>query len=249
MTLYKYRAIDKNTLNILINREIYFSLSKYFNDPFDSQLLPGDYIKSLIKMGIYDTTSANYFDEENLKDAQNKHGIYCLSKDNDSLLMWSHYAESHTGICFGFRDNFSNHIEDEMLVDTINMEYISEKEHVFSDVYKKLLNDDYHDESGRFDIVCSLHQDTLSALFGKKHEHWIYENEVRLIAEENGVFNFSPEGLECIIFGMRISKQDKATILSLLDLPQWKNVKVYQANPKRFELALEIKEHNLLGTS
>lgn len=29
-------------------------------------------------------------------------GVFCLSEVNDSILMWSHYANEHKGICIGF---------------------------------------------------------------------------------------------------------------------------------------------------
>ncbi|WP_300181617.1 hypothetical protein [uncultured Aliivibrio sp.] len=96
-------------------------------------------------------------------------------------------------------------------------------------------------------IFCELQNDTFYAALRKKHEHWKYENEVRLIAAyDSGVFTFSAESLECVILGMLISNQDKATILALLKLPQWKHVKVYTASARGFELALDLNE---LGTS
>jgi len=30
-------------------------------------------------------------------------GIFCLSPFNDNMLMWSHYADSHKGVCLQFR--------------------------------------------------------------------------------------------------------------------------------------------------
>lgn len=150
MTLYKYRAIDKNTLNILINREIFFPLSKYFNDPFDSQLLPGEYIESLIKMGVYDTESSKLFDEALLKKKQETYGVYCLSKESKSILMWSHYAVSHKGICFGFKNDFSKYIESDSSIETINVDYLPKGLHVFSEIYERILQKSHYNSSDAF---------------------------------------------------------------------------------------------------
>ncbi|MGF6383844.1 hypothetical protein OKW31_006845 [Paraburkholderia atlantica] len=32
----------------------------------------------------------------------NEYGIYSMAETPRSLLMWAHYAESHTGVCLGF---------------------------------------------------------------------------------------------------------------------------------------------------
>jgi len=44
-----------------------------------------------------------------------KVGVYCISERNDDILMWSHYAENHQGICLEF-DGMSDFIAPAMQV-------------------------------------------------------------------------------------------------------------------------------------
>jgi hypothetical protein len=34
--------------------------------------------------------------------------ILCLSRNKKNILMWSHYAKNHEGLCFGFEDKLYN---------------------------------------------------------------------------------------------------------------------------------------------
>ncbi|MBV9575704.1 MAG: DUF2971 domain-containing protein [Gammaproteobacteria bacterium] len=61
--LYKYRAFNERTFNMLANNQVY-------NEYVHNQL-----------------------------------GILSLSSCNDSILMWSHYADFHKGFCIGFKTN------------------------------------------------------------------------------------------------------------------------------------------------
>ena len=38
--LYKYRPINRHTLNMIVYNEAYFSLPIDFNDPFDCNIMP-----------------------------------------------------------------------------------------------------------------------------------------------------------------------------------------------------------------
>ena len=37
-----------------------------------------------------------------------KHGVCCFSEHPNNILMWSHYAKNHQGICLGFDTSISN---------------------------------------------------------------------------------------------------------------------------------------------
>ena len=84
MNLYKYKSLSDQTidhlLDIIERNNLYFCHGKLLNDPFEGTI-------------IGDKITQNLF--------QNS-AILSLSRTNDNLLMWSHYAKSHYGFCFGF---------------------------------------------------------------------------------------------------------------------------------------------------
>lgn len=80
-------------------------------------LLCNDDAKNKLKMEYNKIRNAEYFDEEmrhvaktiidycrNLINENQR--VLCLSKNKDSILMWSHYAQNHTGVVIGFDKNY-----------------------------------------------------------------------------------------------------------------------------------------------
>lgn len=80
-------------------------------------LLCNDDAKNKLKMEYNKIRDAEYFDEEmrhvaktiidycrNLINENQR--VLCLSKNKDSILMWSHYAQNHTGVVIGFDKNY-----------------------------------------------------------------------------------------------------------------------------------------------
>lgn len=83
--LYKYQNFSMNALSSLANNYLYFASPDQLNDPFDVAS------KSLEKQF------------ENLELKKEEFKLCSLSKINNNKLMWSHYANEHTGICVGYK--------------------------------------------------------------------------------------------------------------------------------------------------
>ncbi len=91
--LYKYRSLaDQYAESFVTQPALWFATAQSLNDPFElrpvhtinGQPLPAD-------------MSAD------LNESHNEHaGICCLSRANDSIPMWSYYADNHSGFCVGF---------------------------------------------------------------------------------------------------------------------------------------------------
>src|SRR5208337_4091207 len=125
--LYKYRSMKSKELQrIFANREIYLANPTAFNDPFEcrpniiihqGRLSREFYIKGMAKrfkpdinrrerehyireakMILSDKERLNTVFESFIK----KIGIYSLSAVMDDILMWSHYSDSHRGLCIEF---------------------------------------------------------------------------------------------------------------------------------------------------
>ena len=124
-SLYKYRAFNKNSIQLLINEAVWFSKPSSFNDPFDCGInidlqkldkSVQDAVKEVYKQN---GKSAEHIPVKELetKDEDKKAflrfrsaaydliqnvGIFSLSGINNDLLMWAHYADSHRGFCIEF---------------------------------------------------------------------------------------------------------------------------------------------------
>jgi hypothetical protein len=135
-----------------------------------------------------------------LPEAMEKYRLYSLSARKDHLLLWSHYANSHSGICIGFDasgNDFGLAFE---------VHYSSE-----------LPTSDFFEDSHW--------SETLRSMALTKSDVWKYENEFRLIAEEphpgppqlvvkDHVYKFEPQRLVEVIMGCQISAENEASVHS-----------------------------------
>ncbi len=92
------------------------------------------------------------------KRASRQYGILCFSKDYSNPVQWAHYAESHRGICLGFD------VPDSLL---LKVEYTDSRTPGID--FKKSL-----------DIKGA---DYIRYMLSKKHTHWKYEQEYRLLVK------------------------------------------------------------------
>ena len=107
----------------------------------------------------------NLFLEKYLAHANQRIGIFSLSRRWNSTLMWAHYAQAHAGFCVGYNADspfFSRESDDCRDVGTV--------ERV-----------DYNSERMSFDISSKVDIDV--RLFHRKSADWGYEEEERLVRE------------------------------------------------------------------
>jgi len=123
-TLYRYTSFDEHSLDILENDQLWMSSPMSFNDPFDCEYTfnygkPTNIHNFLSKnrkeeLPDIDHEKIDKFMEEIINDIHtdmvnhftnlSKHRLFitCFSEIKDSVLMWSHYADDHKGICIEF---------------------------------------------------------------------------------------------------------------------------------------------------
>ncbi|MEI6135772.1 MAG: DUF2971 domain-containing protein [Desulfomonile sp.] len=244
-TLYKYRAINARTFSLLVNREVYFARSDKLNDPYDCQVSVIAAIDEAIAQ-TRDQISNNVAERlerlkklsevlANLEGETRKVGVLSLSKDNLNVLMWSHYADEHRGLCIGFR--FSPEItqihEMNRIIGTNPCHYC--KSNPFADFFEEFV------KAEELIPWKEFWQAILSIGMVSKSMWWQPENEVRVLRTEPGLVRFRPEELVEVIFGMRIGEQYKKTIRNILSADDWIHVKYSQItkSSKGFDLALE----------
>jgi hypothetical protein len=218
--LYKYCAYNVNSLFILINRKIWFSNPESFNDPFDCKYKFKDEIDRVefekygnehnpeqmrrLNRVIGKAEKEKVYNEiykgivpivyKDLKKA----GVFCLSKYNDNILMWSHYADAHKGFCIEFERCTDKDNELGKYDRTHPVEYIR------------------HD----YERVTVLSEKAYDMKLYTKASEWKYEGEWRLYNKKCNTTESLPGKITAIIFGLKMSKHHKKTIKKILsDLP------------------------------
>ena len=122
--------------------------------------------------------------------------VLCVSELHDNVVMWSHYADHHKGVCFEF--NGSMDPEDILL----------RRGDMIANVnYDRTETINYHlDERA-----------AVLDLFTRKWQEWRYEEEVRIIIMEEGQYHqFNRSFLTGVSFGCRTAQGDKQRVLEAL---------------------------------
>jgi len=213
-TVYKYMSVDDALLTIN-NSTIFLQNPSKFNDPYDCYhgLIDSKKIEREYSIEILDHPSFSHLSpriKESLKKkinsgeldvrqpfidtlnfAKSRIGISCFSTLNKNLLMWSHYANKHKGVCIGFNFN---------IAPPLNLFQAKV-------VYKKKF-----DKSVNF---FANPDDFYSNWLLTKSIDWKYEKEVRLVSlEKKGVYKIDSKNIIEVFFGSKTSKldQEKLTI-------------------------------------
>ncbi len=225
--LFKYRSIAEHsqpyTSRIVTGSHIYYAAPKQLNDPFDCQFCVNMNGAPLNAFGLSKRDEIKAFAEEWLYADTNKDvSVLSLTEVNDDLLMWSHYADSHTGICLELTFQTSEELH--------KVRYSDVRPQIFfADVRKQ----DRNEVRFRNSIMSTL---------TTKTPHWAYEREMRCIDFGGPGERPMPDGmLSGIIFGCRTSEDSKRMIRDWVE-SAGRRVKYYQAEQQDGAAALDIKE-------
>lgn len=179
--LVKYRNASEQAIESLENDTMWFDKPSNFNDPYDCSItITGEIVRNYIeqnikelelKVGKLNSLNTKYLYEFQLAGLisrlneyiQNSCLISCFSTKINSMLMWSHYADSHKGFCIVY--DISEVISNNMV-----------RKNLYPVIYSE----------SKFDIAYYL-DDALNAKYPCiaslcwKNVEWSYENEYRLI--------------------------------------------------------------------
>jgi hypothetical protein len=217
---------------------LYFSLSSDFNDPFDAKLLPRDFVAEMKEMGLCD--GPDFISEHNIyvKDRINGCGIFSMSRKCDDILMWSHYADSHKGMCIGFNYEITQYIDNYSPMWKVLVRYYGN--HPFMNIYEDMRKGRSFNSPDDFMNFVGLGNALLDAALSVKHESWKYEDEVRIVSEDNGLHEFNPEAIDHVIFGINTPQSDQETIKNILKSSTWQHVRIFHAQRSKAALSLDI---------
>jgi Protein of unknown function (DUF2971) len=162
-------------------------------------------------------------------------GVFCTSKNKNSLLMWSHYADHHRGAVFKF---IPDEMRDSALLISKPVRYTRERPLIYRTPEDLIRN------AIMMPLFESVKQMTENLIYTKSVE-WQYEEEYRLViprfipaGKTNEMLSFYPEELVAVYFGCRIDEQQKQE-LTILAREVNSKTQFYQASMARREYALE----------
>jgi len=139
-------------------------------------------------------------------------GVISFSEINDNILMWSHYAGGHNGICVEFRYTDRDH----------------------ADFFAKAQRVAYKEKLPIVNFYTASPIKIAKALILTKSVHWSYEREWRMIvpdAAHHSRYIQIPTGvITAVYLGCEINRRNREAISDIL---QNRNIKVFQAERKR----------------
>lgn len=159
----------------------------------------------------------------------NRIGVVCYTETNSNILMWSHYANSHKGLCFEFDSN--------------------------QNPVKRWKNYKFHpinySDSRKIDILEHGYVESFFKLLTTKSLHWEYEKEHRLITIKGSGCQPSPvDSIKSIIIGDKFKNNNGGYLLKFMDIlyklkerrNSSKQIKYYKAERDKHNFQLNIKE-------
>lgn len=168
--LYKYKGLsDKTTNHVidLITEQLFFCHAKLLNDPYEGRI-------------IGESMTQNLF--------QNT-AVLSLSRTYDNLLMWSHYANSHYGFCFGF--------DNDKILESVNKDLDKLKEPFFE-------HGDVLYSSSMPKVTTSLANTTAKDVIFNKSTGWAYEQEYRYVVSSKRKIKLVSDSLKEVYVGAAI---------------------------------------------
>lgn len=232
--LFKYYS-RKFLEELFKKNELWFSSPLSFNDPFDCQInlntentveeienffsgFPvSTYERRLIAEDFAQNTEKwHTFMNTNATTAINSNGVCCFSKKEDNLLLWSHYGDSHKGVCLKF-----NILEDpEFFFFPVNVKYMEEYP-----AYNHLRN----------------RQQILDSLMLTKAKAWSYEEEFRVIKMNTlGGKKVAKKAIVEIIFGCRCEQDFIDRIIALTKALEY-NLVYKKAVISKYKFSLDFE--------
>lgn len=246
--LYHYQPLGspemmKRLEHTLQRHQVYFSSPSSFNDPFDCKVWPSfdgtpeqkrEYVARVARMK-YGTDTEKMrrqielalADPEYFQKVYSKFlrtdiptlGVYCLTQLPDDILMWSHYAGSHSGICLGFAANY-----------------------IFPDCAVKRVNYPENNKYPNINFFTASKERQTDAILLTKATHWAYEREWRVVDPRGpGLHEIHPEWLVGVIFGCQASQAEIAQVEQIAS-QRGPSLQILRATQKMREFALSIEK-------
>lgn len=154
-----------------------------------------------------------------------RHGVCCFTGNPRSILMWSHYSDSHRGICYQFR--FTEDVETFHSCFRVNYQ-------------NKIATINFPIDKDRI----------IEDLVLRKSDVWAYEDEYRYVNPTGGdiPLTYNGRALSSIILGHRFPDSAKPALARILDerkrrgLP---DVNVLRATCAKYRYQIRLSSHDI----
>lgn len=249
--LYKFQKLNEQTLRNLKNDILYFSVPASFNDPFDCSALnlnamfTDNTVIEIFRRYLHDKNIQADFQINSIKDVPqkdvdqiyqaseklfkerqdellNKRGCTCFSANNTNILLWSHYADGHRGICLKFDTSFEPFTKVKKVDYRLDFPSVNLVKMMFG-------NSD--------EVIEEASKPILS-----KYKCWDYEEEWRIFhLEPNKEYVYPVEALNSVYFGLNVNPADLEIVCLVLQ-GQSKNIKFYRALKDKSKYSLSFEE-------
>ncbi|MGV8093468.1 MAG: DUF2971 domain-containing protein [Mangrovibacterium sp.] len=229
--LYRYRVLNPYTFDSIKESFIWFSNPLKFNDPFDCQLFSEySWLKKQINSG--EITDESDILQDYYKNHYKKvifkvftdNSIACFSETKDEILMWSHYADHHKGICLEY--------EAAKLPENV---FTLCKPVIYCKKYPKL------DFSKFLQPGIKNTTDFIDRMILTKSEAWKYEKEWRIVLPGYGnkAVKFPPALLTAVYMGCNISSENRNALIDLL-IKRPEHTEIYQCEKMKNSFSLKF---------
>lgn len=228
--IYKYMSI-KNLEKLILNSSLHFSKVSAFNDPFEFKAyVVCDTSKETIKRYLIEECKFSNrrakrvsIDIKEMKEYVNSEisrllgelSVCCFSKNSSNILMWSHYANKHEGVCVKF--------------DTLN-----------SSIFQKATEVSYGSPFlPKYNFFTDIKNEGLHKQIYNKAPDWSYEEEMRIV-NTNGdeKVPFNKIQLVEIIFGYKCDLNHISKIRDMIKVNEYTNTNFskMEISPKEYRL-------------
>ncbi|WP_135382282.1 DUF2971 domain-containing protein [Vibrio tasmaniensis] len=263
--LYKFREVNKYSLSSIAENTLWFSHVDDFNDPFElfykiisginldnmddalevylsyaekNQMSNADFKNGFLKTLATLDEEAKYSIIEKISDTikplqddkihkvKSDNKIFSLSFANDHPLLWGHYANGLKGMCIEYDFNKQKK--------PLNIGYCPV---------------DYLDKPFTINVLNLLKTNTDISIYGNeifatKNEVWSYEEEFRLVSENEVMpgnkYQLSEDVISSIIIGEKMSVEDQLKVKSTIGD---RNIKLYKAVAVPSDFRIDIVEY------
>lgn len=251
LSIFKYTQYRREFFD-----NFYLKLSMFgeFNDPFE--LVPGNFISTLSEEEANEFYSypssfndpATYLDKfvEVQAGARACVGVICFTSTNDNILMWSHYANNHEGICieFDLENSFFNGKYKKSCFDVFSGSTVVDH-YANIGVISRVK---YSTERPTFIDPSEISYDT--EFWFIKSNDWAYENEYRLLLptdhaireKEMLFYKIDKASIKSVIVGCKMSSNVKREIFDIC-YPLGIKVKETFVNSAKFKLDIFDYHH------
>lgn len=238
--LYKYRAINNFTEQIIRDNKLYFANAEELNDPFDCRPvmtftgIEEDYIQYLnnyhrregspkLSKAEQDKVRRNCRAIYDALEVANKEliqncGVCSMSELNNCTMMYSHYADSHCGLCLEFSIPEDNNIGELRPVDYMD---------TFPEINQRDLPNALDPQTDA-SVIEVWAEKLFTRTYFSKASAWAYERECRWLRRSPGLVEVPSNLLTGAILGCRISQGDEKSVLKMLE-HRASHVNVYKA--------------------